>query len=200
MLSFSLSLSPSPALREHLHIQRSHEPTMRRWLSAIQWESFTELNYARTLISPSENITFYCLSHLSSVQFSCSVVSDSLRPHESQHARPPCPSSLWHFAMAAWVDSFSLEQANYHVVRGPHSRTSRSLEAESFSSTVACVWILPTASELGNLSSRWKCNLVRSWAENPTKRCPGSWPTELQIINECGLKTLLLLVQLLSHV
>ena len=29
---------------------------------------------------------------ISSVQFSRSVVSDSLRPHESQHARPPCPS------------------------------------------------------------------------------------------------------------
>ena len=29
---------------------------------------------------------------ISSAQFSCSVVSDSLRPHESQHARPPCPS------------------------------------------------------------------------------------------------------------
>ena len=28
----------------------------------------------------------------SSVQFTRSVVSDSLRPHESQHARPPCPS------------------------------------------------------------------------------------------------------------
>ena len=28
-----------------------------------------------------------------SVQFSPSVVSDSLWPHESQHARPPCPSS-----------------------------------------------------------------------------------------------------------
>ena len=28
----------------------------------------------------------------STVQFSCSVVSDSLWPHESQHARPPCPS------------------------------------------------------------------------------------------------------------
>ena len=25
-------------------------------------------------------------------QISCSVVSDSLQPHESQHARPPCPS------------------------------------------------------------------------------------------------------------
>ena len=29
---------------------------------------------------------------LSSVQFSHSVVSDSLQPHESQHTRPPCPS------------------------------------------------------------------------------------------------------------
>ena len=32
------------------------------------------------------------LCHFSSIQFSRSVVSDSLRPHESQHARPPCPS------------------------------------------------------------------------------------------------------------
>ena len=44
---------------------------------------------------------------VSSVQFSCSVMSDVLRPHESQHARPPClsptpgvypnscPSSQW---------------------------------------------------------------------------------------------------------
>ena len=29
---------------------------------------------------------------VSSVQFCRSVVSDSLRPHEPQHARPPCPS------------------------------------------------------------------------------------------------------------
>ena len=31
-------------------------------------------------------------SDFSSVQFSRSVVSDSSRPHESQHTRPPCPS------------------------------------------------------------------------------------------------------------
>ena len=29
---------------------------------------------------------------ISSVQFSHSVVSDSLQPHEPQHTRPPCPS------------------------------------------------------------------------------------------------------------
>ena len=28
-----------------------------------------------------------------SVQFNCSVVSDSLQPHKPQHARPPCSSS-----------------------------------------------------------------------------------------------------------
>ena len=39
-----------------------------------------------------------CLSHVQysvqSVQFSCSVVSDSLRLHESQHTRSPCPSPI----------------------------------------------------------------------------------------------------------
>ena len=30
----------------------------------------------------------------SSVQFSCSVVFNSLRPHGLQHARPPCPSPM----------------------------------------------------------------------------------------------------------
>ena len=31
-------------------------------------------------------------SEIRSDQISCSVVSDSLRPDESQHARPPCPA------------------------------------------------------------------------------------------------------------
>ena len=31
---------------------------------------------------------------ISSVQFSHSVMSDSLRPHELQHARPPCPTHV----------------------------------------------------------------------------------------------------------
>ena len=38
-----------------------------------------------------EGATIYLVNHIS-VQFSCSVVSDSLRPHESQHSRPPYPS------------------------------------------------------------------------------------------------------------
>ena len=45
-------------------------------------------------------------SIIGSVQFSCSVVSYSLRPHESQHARPPCPSSTpgayWNSCPSSW--------------------------------------------------------------------------------------------------
>ena len=60
------------------------------------------------------------MTNLSSVQFSRSVVSDSLRPHESLHARPPCsspspgvhshscPSSPWcHPAISSSVVPFS---------------------------------------------------------------------------------------------
>ena len=39
-------------------------------------------------------IYFIVLDLIKHVQFSHSVVSDSLRPHESQHARPSCPSPI----------------------------------------------------------------------------------------------------------
>ena len=42
---------------------------------------FSKLTHTVALISP-----------LFLFQFSCLVVSNSLRPHEPQHARPPCPS------------------------------------------------------------------------------------------------------------
>ena len=40
-----------------------------------------------------ERLSCCCmLGGISSVQSSCSVMSDSLRPHRLQHPRPPCPS------------------------------------------------------------------------------------------------------------
>ena len=36
-------------------------------------------------------VSYYLKVDLSSLQFSHSVVSDSLRPHELQHTRLPCP-------------------------------------------------------------------------------------------------------------
>ena len=65
-------------------------------------------------------VLFRMSTWISSVQFSHSVVSDSLWPHESQHARPPCssptpgvhpnscPSSQWcHPAISSSVVPFS---------------------------------------------------------------------------------------------
>ena len=49
---------------------------------------------------PVKPLTVFCpsrsafLFHFSSVQCSCSVVSNPLQPHESQHTRPPCPSPI----------------------------------------------------------------------------------------------------------
>ena len=42
-----------------------------------------------TFLSSIPSLLFFFIT---SVQFSRSIMSDSLPPHESQHARPPCPS------------------------------------------------------------------------------------------------------------
>ena len=42
----------------------------------------------------------------SSIQFSCSVISNSLWPHELQHARPPCPPPT----SGAYLNSCSLSR------------------------------------------------------------------------------------------
>ena len=50
--------------------------------------SILETEYVKAVYCHSAYLTYM----QGSVQFSRSVVSDSLRPHESQHARPPCLS------------------------------------------------------------------------------------------------------------
>ena len=54
----------------------------------------TPVHWVSDAIQPSPLIPFTSCFQSSPVpvQFSCSVVSDSLRPHGLQHARPPCPS------------------------------------------------------------------------------------------------------------
>ena len=53
-------------------------------------EKVVFLSYSSAILGLPKFVYFYWRNI--SVQFSRSVVSDSLRPHESQHARPPCPS------------------------------------------------------------------------------------------------------------
>ena len=54
------------------------------WTAAHQVPLSSTISWSLLKFVSIESICF------SSVQFSCSVVSDSLRPHGLQHARPPC--------------------------------------------------------------------------------------------------------------
>ena len=60
------------------------------------WDSKRDTEIKNTLgDSVGEGVGWFeriILKHVYSVQFSSSVVSDSLRPHEPQHTRPPFPS------------------------------------------------------------------------------------------------------------
>ena len=75
-----------------------------------------------------------------SVQFSRSVVSDSLRPHESQHARPPCPSPT----PRVHSNSYPLSRWYHPAVSScviPFSSCPQSLPAsESFPMSQFFVW------------------------------------------------------------
>ena len=56
------------------------------------WGKLPDLGMWGNTLPPTHPLTVRpIISSFSSVQCSCSVVFNSLRPHESQHARPPCP-------------------------------------------------------------------------------------------------------------
>ena len=63
------------------------------FMMSCGWTTLTPLCKLQSTAS-SEYSPTLSPSHMTelSVQFSCSVMSDSLQPHEPQHARPPCPS------------------------------------------------------------------------------------------------------------
>ena len=73
-------------------------------------------------------------------QFSRSVMSDSLRPHESQHARPPCPSPT----PGVHPDSHPLSQWYHPAISSfvvPFSSCPQSLPAsESFPMSQLFSW------------------------------------------------------------
>ena len=77
---------------------------------------------------------------ISSVQFSHSVMSNSLRPHESQHTRPPCPSPT----PGVHSDSCPLSQWCHPAISSsviPFSSCPQSLPAsESFPRSQLFVW------------------------------------------------------------
>ena len=98
----------------------------------------------------------------SSVQFSHSVVSDSLRPHESQHARPPCPSP----APGVHSDSRPSSQSSHLILGRP----------------LLLLPLIPPSirvfSNESTLSMRWPKYWSFSFSIIPSKEIPGLIPSE----------------------
>ena len=98
----------SRRLESQVRMEMVELRTLSTILFPVEWrESSTEPPKVKSLRNSYATVTYMCLTPRNgyesfftspleetscSVQFSRSVVSDSLRPHESQHARPLCPS------------------------------------------------------------------------------------------------------------
>ena len=134
-----------------------------------------------------ERKTFYW--RISSVQFSHSVVSDSLWPHESQHARPPCLSatpgvhpnscalSQWcHPAISSSVVPLSFCPHQFSSVQFSRSVMSDSLQPHELQhARLPCPSWTPGVHSNSRPSSRW-CHPAISSSVVPFSSCPQSLP------------------------
>ena len=112
-VQYSSVAQSCPTLYDPMNRSTSGLPVCHQLLESTQTQNFlyVQISYPYmttgktialtrlTFVGKVKSLLFNMLSRLvitflprSSVQFSCSVVSDSLWPHESQHSRPPCPS------------------------------------------------------------------------------------------------------------
>ena len=92
-----------------------------------------------------------------SVQFSCSVVSDSLRPHESQHARPPYPTPT----------------PGVHWDSHPSNQWCHSAISSSVIPFSSCPQSFPVFSNELALRIRWPKYWSFSFNINPSNEHPG---------------------------
>ena len=115
-------------------------------------------------ILPNKNV-----AHFNSFQFSRLVMSDSLRPHELQHTRPPCPSPT---PGVHW-DSCPLSQWCHPAISSsviPFSSCPQSLPAsESFPMSQLFTWggqstgVSVLASFLPKKPQRWSPSEWTGW-------------------------------------
>ena len=105
------------------------------------------------------NIAHMNITHIHSVQFSRSVMSDSLQSYESQHARPPCPSPT----------------PGVHSNSRPSSRWCHPAISSSVVPFSSCPQSLPASESfpMSQLLMRRPKYLSFSFSISPSKEIPG---------------------------
>ena len=155
------------------------------WIMQASWTSVYPLSDGMdvslsALIPHCETVQF------SSVQFSSSVVSDSLWPHESQHAQPPCPSPT----PGVHSDSRPSSQWCHPAISSsviPFSSCPQSLPAsESFPMSQLFAWggqstrVLASASFPSKKSQGWSPSEWTGWISLQSKGLSRVFNTTIQ--------------------
>ena len=156
--------SGSGTLLESLEVL-SCDTIPRHYRAYIHFWNASDLNIFWFLRLPGDNRDSWDVRGLGrvqehSVQFSCSVTSDSLRPHESHQARPPCPSSTPGVhpnssASSQWCHPAI--SSSQHVTISNSALTSLSLKVFFLLRARRCCWVA-----CGAFSIR-KCGSSKHW-------------------------------------
>ena len=120
-----------------LDLEKAEKPEIKFPASSVSWkkqESSRKTSISALLTMP-KPLTVWII-----IQFSCSVVSDSLRPHDQQHTRPPCTS----WTPGVHPNPFPLSWWCYPTIKSsiiPFSSCCQSLPAsESFPMSQLFAW------------------------------------------------------------
>ena len=149
------------------------------------------------LYHPSHQGSPICTLQFSSVQFIRSVMSDSLWPHELQHARPPCPSPT----PRVHLNPYSLSRWRHPTISSsvvPFSSCPQSFPASgSFQMSQLFAWggqsigVLASTSVLPMNTQVWSPLGCTGWISLQSKRLSRVFPnTTVQSINSSVLRFL----------
>ena len=116
-----------------------------------------DLTLPVVIMREDENKLMEFAEAISSVQFSRSVMSNSLRSHESQHARPPCPSPT----------------PRVHPDSRPLSQWCHPAISSSVLPFSSCPHSLPASESFPPLHMRWPKYWSFSFSIFPSKEIPG---------------------------
>ena len=157
----------------------ANEATDKGLISKI-YKQLIQLNIKKQIIQSKNEWMFWIdiSPKKTSVQFSHSVMSDFLRPHESQHARPPYPSP----SPGIHSDSCPLSPWCYPAISSsvvPFSSCPQSLPAsQSFPMSQLFAWggqstrVSVLASFLSKKSQGWSPSEWTGWISLKTKGLP----------------------------
>ena len=169
---WELVMDGEPGVLQSMRLQRIRH----YWATELNWMpegKMGEVNFFFVLYFIDTSVV-ECLTFRSD-QISRSVVSNSLRPHESQHARPPCPSPT----PGVHSDSRALSQWCHPAISSsvvPFSSCPQFLPAsESFPMSQLFTWggqstgVSALASFLPKKSQGWSPSEWTSWISLQSK-------------------------------